>query len=54
MSPKRKRTAEGAYEGMAMTIDGDRSARKANIRLAVLLAVVAAVFYVGIFMLKQL
>ena len=53
MSPKRKRTAENACEGMAMTVDGDRSVRRANVRLAVLLAIVAAVFYVGIFMLNQ-
>ncbi len=56
MSPRRKRTAKtakGVYEGMAMTVDGDRSARKANIRLAVVLAIVAAVFYFGIFVLKH-
>jgi hypothetical protein len=38
---------------MAMTVDGDRSGRRANVRLALLLAVVAALFYVGIFVLKQ-
>jgi hypothetical protein len=38
---------------MDMAVDGDRSGRKANVRLAVLLAVVAALFYVGIFLLKQ-
>ena len=38
---------------MAMTVDGDRSGRKANVRLAVLLAIVAALFYVGIFVLQQ-
>ena len=53
MSPKRKLTAEDASEGMGMTVDGNRSARKANVRLAVLLAIVAAMFYVGIFMLKH-
>lgn len=38
---------------MAMTVDGDRNGRRANVRLAVLLAIVAALFYVGIFVLKQ-
>jgi len=53
VSPRRKRTAEGVYEGMAMTVDADRSVRKANVRLAVVLAIVAAVFYFGILMLKH-
>ena len=38
---------------MAVTADDDRNARKANIRLAVVLAIVAAVFYVGILVLKH-
>ena len=37
---------------MATTVDGDRSGRSANVRLAILLAIVAAVFYVGILALK--
>ena len=39
--------------GMAMTIGGERSARRANRRLAIALAVVAVMFYVGILMLKH-
>ena len=53
MSPRRKRTGEGAHEPMAMTVAGDRSGRKANVRLAVVLAIVAAVFYFGILVLKH-
>ena len=41
------------HEDVAMTVDGARSGRKANVRLAVVLAVVAAVFYVGILVLKH-
>ena len=37
---------------MAMTVDGDRGGRRANFRLAVVLAIVAAAFYVGIFVLQ--
>ena len=36
-----------------MTVDGDRRGRRANIRLAILLAIVAAAFYFGMFVLKQ-
>ena len=53
MSPRRKRTVEGAHEPMGMTIGGNRSGRKANIRLAIALAIVAAVFYFGILALKH-
>jgi len=38
---------------MAVTVDGDRSGRRANVRLAILLAIVAAAFYVGILVLKH-
>ena len=38
---------------MAMTIDGARRGHRANIRLAVVLAIVAIFFYVGIFLLKH-
>ena len=38
---------------MARTVEGERSERKANIRLAVVLAIVAAVFYFGILVLKH-
>ena len=41
------------HEDMAMTVDGDRSARRANVRLAVALALVAVAFYVGILVLKH-
>ena len=51
MSPKRKHTVEDVTEDM--TVDGDRCARKANVRLAVALAIVAAVFYFGILVLKH-
>jgi len=53
MSPRRKRTAERVREEMAVTVDGDRSGRRANVRLAILLAIVAAAFYVGILVLKH-
>ena len=53
MSPRRKRTVEGVHEPMAMTIGGDRSGRKANIRLAIALAIVAAAFYFGLLVLKH-
>ena len=36
-----------------MSVNDARSGRKANVRLAVLLAIVAAVFYFGIFLLKH-
>ena len=38
---------------MARTVEGERSERKANVRLAVVLAIVAAVFYFGILVLKH-
>ena len=38
---------------MATTVEGNRSGRKANVRLAIALAIVAAVFYVGILVLKH-
>ena len=38
---------------MAMTIGGNRSERKANVRLAIVLAIVAAAFYFGILVLKH-
>ena len=38
---------------MATTVEADRSGRRANVRLAILLAIVAAVFYVGILVLKH-
>ena len=38
---------------MARTVEGEQSERKANIRLAVVLAIVAAVFYFGILVLKH-
>ena len=38
---------------VAMTADGDRVVRKANVRLAIVLAIVAAVFYFGILVLKH-
>ena len=41
------------HEDMTMTVDGDRSARRANVRLAVVLALVAVAFYVGILVLKH-
>ena len=53
MSPRRKRTVEGAHEPMAMTIGGTRSGRRANVRLAIVLAIVAAAFYFGILVLKH-
>ncbi len=36
-----------------MAIDGNRSGRRANVRLAIVLALVAAVFYLGIIVLKH-
>ena len=53
MSPRRKRTVEGAHEPMAMTIGVNRSGRRANVRLAIVLAIVAAAFYFGILVLKH-
>ena len=53
MSPRRKRTVEAAHEPMAVTVEGGRRGRRANVRLAVVLAVVAAAFYVGIFVLQD-
>ena len=53
MSPRRKPTAEAAREPMAVTVDGGRGGRRANVRLAVVLAIVAAAFYVGIFVLQH-
>ena len=38
---------------MATTVEGSRSGRKANVRLAIALAIVAAAFYVGILVLKH-
>ena len=39
---------------MAMTVDsGHRSMRRSNLRLAVVLAIVAVMFYFGIFFLQQ-
>jgi hypothetical protein len=38
---------------MTMTVDGDRSGRKANVRLAIVLAIVAVVFFFGILVLKH-
>ena len=38
---------------MTMTVDGDQSGRKANVRLAIALAIVALVFYFGILVLKH-
>ena len=38
---------------MTMTVDGDQSGRKVNVRLAIVLAIVAALFYVGILLLKH-
>ena len=38
---------------VAMTVDGVRVARKANVRLAIVLAIVAVVFYFGMLVLKH-
>jgi DNA primase len=38
---------------MTMAVDGDRSGRKANVRLAIVLAIVAVVFFFGILVLKH-
>ena len=53
MSPRRKRTAERMHEDVAISAGGDRSGRRANVRLAIVLAIVAAVFYLGILVLKH-
>ena len=53
MSPRRKRTVEVMHEPMAVTVEGGRGGRKANVRLAVVLAIVAVAFYVGIFVLQH-
>ena len=51
MLPRPKRTADGA--AMGMTVDSPRATRRANVRLAIVLALVAAVFYLGILVLKH-
>ena len=51
MSPRRKPTAEVMHEPMAVTVEGGR--RRANVRLAIVLAVVAVTFYIGIFVLQH-
>ena len=38
---------------MVVTVDDDRGGRRANVRLAVALAIVAAAFYVAIFVLQH-
>ena len=38
---------------MAVTADDDRNGRKASVRLAIALALVAVAFYVGILVLKH-
>ena len=38
---------------MTMAVDGNRSGRKANVRLAIVLAIVAVVFFFGILVLKH-
>ena len=38
---------------MATTVEANRGGRRANVRLAILLAIVAAVFYVGILVWKH-
>ena len=53
MSPRRKPTVEVMHEPMAVTVGGDRGGRRANVRLAVVLALVAVAFYVGIFVLQH-
>ena len=40
-------------EGAAVPVGGSRGGRKANIRLALVLAIVAVAFYVGIIVLKH-
>ena len=41
------------HDDMAMAVDGNRSGRRANVRLAIVLALVAVVFYLGIIVLKH-
>ena len=53
MSPRRKPIAEAMHEPMAVTVDGGRGGRRANVRLAVVLAIVAVAFYVAIFLLQS-
>ena len=54
MSPRRKPTAEVMHGPMAVTVEGGRDdGRRANVRLAVVLAVVAVAFYVAIFLLQH-
>jgi len=53
MSPRRKPTAEAMHGPMAVTVEGSRGGRRANVRLAVVLAIVAVGFYVGIFLLQH-
>ena len=53
MSPRRKRTVEAAHEPMAVTVEGGRGGRRANVRLAIVLAIVAAGFYFGMFLLQH-
>ena len=54
MSPRRKPTAEVMHGPMAVTVEGGgRGGRRANVRLAVVLAIVAVGFYVGIILLQQ-
>ncbi|MCY4222317.1 MAG: hypothetical protein OXC25_01270 [Thiotrichales bacterium] len=38
---------------MVVTVEGDRGGRRQNVRLAVMLAIVAVAFYVGIFLLQH-
>ena len=38
---------------MSMTVDDDRVARRSNVRLAVVLAIVAVFFYFSIFVLTD-
>ena len=41
------------HESMSVTVEGGRGGRRANIRLAVVLAIVAAAFYVAIFLIQH-
>ena len=41
------------HDDMAMAVDGNRSGRRTNVRLAIVLALVAVVFYLGIIVLKH-
>jgi len=52
MSPRRKPTAEVMHGPMAVTGEGGRGGRRANVRLAVVLSIVAVAFYVGVFLLQ--